>query len=165
MYIKMIDEARAKGLTSEKIMNASIADVEDLLKQIKEAHPDLYWKFIKRQHEHLFGCHYNENFGMWRIEQMHYKDKQGVVHHAPHWTKDQHKAAYDSVKSKIPSTYNMYDFAVVLEMLWSDDICLFRTWGPEATDAQLEGKVGEAAVNYLNDDDDPDCKIWHRFEK
>ena len=96
----MIDEARAKGLTSEKIMNASIADVEDLLKQIKEAHPDLYWRFIKRQHEHLFGCHYNENFGMWRIEQMHYKDKQGVVHHAPHWTKDQLRAAYDSVKAK-----------------------------------------------------------------
>ena len=46
----MIDEARAKGLTSEKIMNASFADVEDLLKQIKVAHPDLYWRFIKRQH-------------------------------------------------------------------------------------------------------------------
>ena len=42
MYIKMIEEARAKGLTSEKIMNASIADVEQLLHDIKDEHEELY---------------------------------------------------------------------------------------------------------------------------
>lgn len=165
MYRKMIEEAKAKGLTSEKIMFASIDDVQELLMTIKEAHPDLYWKFIKRQHEHLFGCHYNEAFGMWRIEQMYWKDKQGNTHHAPHWTSEQHKGAYEAVKSKIPATYNCYDFAVTLEMIYSDNICLYRSWWPEATDADLEAKVVDAAVNYLKDDDDPDCKIWHRFEK
>ena len=165
MYRKMIEEARAKGLTSEKIMNASIDDVQELLMTIKEAHPDLYWKFIKRQHEHMFGCHYNEAFGMWRIEQMYYKDKQGTVHHAPHWTKEQYKAAYDKVKSQIPASYNCWDLAVTLEMQHTDLICLFRSWWAEATEAELDQKVIEAAINYLNDDDDPDCKIWHRFEK
>lgn len=165
MYKSKIEEARAKGLTSEKIMNASIADVDELLGQIKEAHPELYWRFIKRQHEHMFGCHYNENFGMWRIAQMHYKDKAGAVHQAPHWTKDQYKSAYESVKAKLPATYNCWDFAVTLEMLYSDNICMYRGWWPEATEAQLETKVVEASVNYLKDDDDPDCKIWHRFEK
>ena len=165
MYKKMIDEARKQGLTSEKIMVASIADVEDLLEAIKEQHEELYWKFIKKQHEHMFGCHYNEAFGMWRIEQMHYKDKTGVVHQSPHWTKDQYKAAYETVKSKLPATYNCWDFAVTLEMLRSDNICMYKSWWPEATDEQLDAKVVEAAVNYLNDDDDPDCKIWHRFEK
>ena len=165
MYQKMIEEARAKGLTSEKIMNASVADVEELLKQVKEAHPDLYWRFIRRTHERMFGHHYNQAFAEWRIKQMHYKDKTGTVHHAPHWTQDQHKSAYDSVKSKLPSTYNIWDFVVTMEMIFSDDICLFRTWWPEATEAILEGKVVEAAVNYLNDDDDPDGKIWCRFEK
>ena len=165
MYSKMIEEARAKGLTSEKIMNASIADVDELLGQIKEAHPDRYWSFIRRTHERMFGCHYNRLFSDWRIEQMHYKDKAGSVHHAPHWTHEQHKAAYESIKSKLPSAYNMYDFAVTLEMIFSDNIGLYRTWWPEATEAQLETKVVEAAVNYLNDDDDPDGKIWHRFEK
>lgn len=165
MYIKMIEEARAKGLTSEKIMNASIADVQDLLDQIKGAHEDLYWRFIKKQHEHMFGCHYNENFGMWRIEQMHYKDKAGSIHKAPHWTKDQYKTAYESVKSKLPATYNCWDFAVTLEMLYSDNICMYKAWWPDAADDVLEGKVVDAAINYLNDDDDTDCKIWHRFEK
>ena len=165
MYKKMIDEARTKGLTSEKIMLASIADVEELLEDIKEAHEDLYWKFIKKQHEHLFGCHYNESFGMWRIEQMFYKDKQGNVHHAPHWTKEQYKAAYDKVKSQIPASYNCWDLAVTLEMNFTDSINLYRAWWPEATQEQLDTKVVESAINYLNDDDDPDCKIWHRFEK
>lgn len=165
MYVKMINEARAKGLTSEKVMEASIADVQKLLSKVKEENEPLYWWFIKRQHERMFGCHYNESFGVWRIEQMHYKDKSGNIHHAPHWTKDQYKSAYESVKSKLPSSYNCWDFAVTLEMLHSDLICMYKAWWPEATDAELDAKVVESAVNYLNDDDDPDCKIWHRFEK
>lgn len=161
----MIEEAKAKGVASEKAMWGGIDDVEELLEVVKAEHPEHYWRFIKRQHERMFGCHYNENFAMWRIEQMHYKDKAGAVHPAPHWTKEQHKAAYDAVKSKLPSTYNCWDFAVTLEMLYSDNICMYRTWWPDATQEQLEGKVVESAVNYLTDDDDPDCKIWHRFEK
>ena len=165
MYRKMLEDGKAKGVTTEKMMWQGVEDVEVLLDIIKDEHPDLYWRFIKRQHEHLFGCHYNENFGMWRIEQMHYKDKQGVVHHAPHWTKDQHKAAYESVKAKIPSSYNMYDFAVALEAEYSDLVCLYKQWWPEATEAQIETKIIESAVNYLNDDDDPECKVWRRYEK
>lgn len=165
MYKKMIDEARAKGLTSEKIMLSSIADVEELLQTIKGDHEDVYWKFIKKQHEYLFGCHYNEMFGEWRIEQMFYKDKSGNVHHAPHWSKDDYKSTYDVVKSKIPSSYNWWDFAVTLEMLYSDNICLYKSWWPDITQEQLDAKVIDSAVNYLNDDDDHDCKIWHRFEK
>ena len=72
MYAKMIEEARAKGLTSDKIMVASIADVDELLHKVREMDETLYWRFIKKQHEHMFGCHYNENFGEWRIKQMHF---------------------------------------------------------------------------------------------
>ena len=165
MYIKMIEEARSKGLTSEKIMNASISDVEQLRHDIKDEHEELYWRFIKRQHEHLFGCHYNEVFGMWRIEQMHYKDKAGNVHHAPHWTKEQYKTAYESVKAKLPATYNCWDFAVALESQYADTICLYKVWWPEATEAQLDAKVVEATVNFLNDDDNMECKVWHMYEK
>jgi len=165
MYRKMIDEALAKGLTSDKVMKASIADVQELLETIKEPHPDLYWRFIKKQHEHMFGCHYNEAFGQWRIEQMFYKDKKGDVHRAPHWTKEQHKAAYDKVKSQIPASYNCWDFAVALEAQYADTICMYRSWWPEATDADLETKVVEAAVNFLNDDDNPENKVWDMYEK
>lgn len=165
MYKQMIEEAKAKGTASEKAMWQGIDDVVELLDVMKKEHPDRYWSFIRRTHERMFGCHYNRLFADWRIEQMHYKDKAGAVHHAPHWTHEQHKSAYESIKAKLPSAYNMYDFAVTLEMLYTDNICLYRTWWPEATEAQLETKVVEAAVNYLNDDDDPDGKIWHRFEK
>lgn len=165
MYKKMLEEGKAKGVTSEKMMWQGIDDVEDLLCIIKDEHPDKYWAFLRRTHERMFGHHYDQPFAEWRITQMHYKDKAGAVHHAPHWAHDQHKAAYESVKAKLPSTYNMWDFVVTLEMLYSDEICMYRSWWPEATEAQLEAKVVESAVNYLNDDDDPDGKIWCRFEK
>jgi hypothetical protein len=161
----MIEEAKASGVTTEKAMWQGIEDVEQLLEIVKKDHPDHYWAFLRRTHERMYGCHYNKAFADWRIAQMHWKDKQGTAHHAPPWTADQHKSAYEAMKANIPATYNMYDFAVTLEMLYSDNICMYRSWWPEATDADLEGKVVEAAVNYLKDDDDPDCKIWHRFEK
>lgn len=165
MYKKILEEGKAKGVTSEKMMWQGIDDVEALLCTIKEEHPDQYWSFLRRTHERMFGHHYNQSFAEWRISQMHYKDKANNVHYAPHWTADQQKSAYESVKSKLPATYNMFDFAVTLEMIYSDDICMYRSWWPDATEAQLEGKVIESAINYLNDDDDPDGKIWDRFEK
>lgn len=164
MYKSIIEEAKAKGIATEKIMWDSVADVEAMLAVMREEHEDMYWAFIKKTHRTIFGPHYNENFAEWRIKQMYYKDKSGNVHRAPHWSKEEHRAAYEAVKAKLPASYNMYDFAVTLEMLWSDDICLFRMWWPEAPEAQLEGKVVEAAVNYLNDADAEDGKIWHRFE-
>jgi hypothetical protein len=161
----MIEEAKASGVTTEKAMWQGIEDVEQLLEIVKKDHPDHYWAFLRRTHERMYGCHYNKAFADWRIAQMYWKDKQGNTHHAPHWTSEQHKGAYEAMKAKIPATYNCYDFAVTLEMIYSDNICLYRSWWPEATDADLEAKVVDAAVNYLKDDDDPDCKIWHRFEK
>lgn len=165
MYRKMIEEAKAAGVTTEKAMWQGIDDVQMLLETVKKEHPDMYWAFLRRTHERMYGHHYNKAFAEWRISQMHYKDKQGTTHHAPHWTADQQKAAYEAVKAKLPSTYNCWDFAVTLEMLYSDNICLYRSWWPDATESDLETKVVEAAVNYLKDDDDPDNKIWDRFEK
>ena len=161
-YYDLLKEyATGKG---EKTMWITAQRVSDFIKPMKEAHPDKYWKFMKDTYADMCGKHYNENFAMWQIEQMHFKDKKGEVHHAPHWTKDQYKSAYESIKSKLKNpSYNMWDFAVTLEMLYSDNICMYREWWADATNEILEKKVVEASVNYLNDDDDADGKIWKRF--
>lgn len=164
-YKTMLEEAKAKGVFNEKMMWKEIHAIEELLCIFEQEHPEKYQEFMRKMHERLFGCHYDQTFAEWRISQMFYKDKQGTVHHSPHWTDEQHKVAYDACKAHIPSTYNRFDFAVALEMLYSDNICLFRKWWPEYTEPQLEEKVVEATVNYLIDDDNPDEKIWNRFEK
>ena len=161
-YYDLLKEyATGKG---EKAMWASAHRVSEYIKPMKETDPEGYWKLIKDTYADMCGKHYNEDFAMWQIEQMHFTDKRGEVHHAPHWNKSQYKSAYDSVKSKIKNShYNMWDFAVTLEMLYSDNICMYKEWWADATQEILEQKVIEASINYLNDDDDADGKIWKRF--
>ena len=149
---------------SEKVMWMATQRVSDYIKPMKDADPNGYWKLIKDTYADMCGKHYNEKFAMWQIEQMHYKDKKGMVHYAPHWTKEQYHNAYDAIKSKLKNNnYNMWDVAVTLEMLYSDNICMYREWWTNATEEQLDEKVVEATINYLNDDDDTDGKIWKRF--
>lgn len=69
-YKEMIEEARAKGLTSEKEMWMGIAMVDEILCEIKEEHPELYWNFIREQHGMLFKGHYNEEFALHDVSKM-----------------------------------------------------------------------------------------------
>ena len=166
MYKAMVEEARKRGLSTEKVMWDSVDEVDAMLCMLEKEHPELYWRFIKRSHKAIFGPHYNEDFGEWRISQMHYRDKNGMEHRSPHWYKEDYKKVYEAYKSRLKNPkYTCWDMAVTLEMLFSDNICLYRGWWPQATQDQLEEKVLEAAINYLNDDDDLEGKIWERFEK
>lgn len=69
-YKQMIEDAKAKGLTSEKIMWQSVDDMEELLCIMKKEHPDKYWAFIRKQHGLLYSNHYSEEFAMHDVEKM-----------------------------------------------------------------------------------------------
>lgn len=161
-YFELIKEyGSGKG---EKVMWQATKRISDFIKPMKETNPNEYWGLIKDTYADMCGNHYNEDFAIWEIEQMYFKDKKGEVHHAPHWNKEQYKKTYDANKSRLKnSSYNVWDFAVTLEMIYSDNICMYKEWWENASDAQLEEKVADAVVNYLNDDDDTDGKIWCRF--
>ena len=66
----MIEEAKSKGLTSEKIMWQSVDDIDGILCVMKKEHPDMYWEFVRKQHGLLYGNHYTEDFAKWDVEQM-----------------------------------------------------------------------------------------------
>lgn len=66
----MIEEAKKKGLASEKVMWDSVDDLDDMLCDIKREHPDKYWKFIRKQHGIIYNNHYDERFARWDVEQM-----------------------------------------------------------------------------------------------
>lgn len=70
MYKKMIEDAKAMGLTSEKMMWESTEEVEDMLCALKKEHPDKYWKFIRKTHGILFKGHYTEEFAMHDVQHM-----------------------------------------------------------------------------------------------
>ena len=86
MYKKMIEQARKDGVASEKTMDASIESVDQLLEQLKEAHPDVYNAFIAKQHELLYGPHYNELFAAMAVAGIEYTDAEGKSHKGEYWS-------------------------------------------------------------------------------
>lgn len=66
----MIEDAKAKGLTSEKMMYQSIDDVDAMLCMMEKEHPKEYWAFLRKQHGLLYANHYTEEFAMWDVENM-----------------------------------------------------------------------------------------------
>lgn len=144
----------------------SLKRLSDALAPMMDAHPEEYWHLLKCMYYDMCGGHYNEEFAEWQIYQMYYKDAQGVEHKSPFWTMEKAIEIYKTIKSKIPSQYNEWDFAVTLSMVYSDNICMYKKWWDGASDEILMQKVIDSAVNYLDDSDDKTHeKIWNRFHK
>ena len=82
----MIEQARKDGVASENTMIASIESVDQLLEQLREAHPDVYNAFIAKQHELLYGPHYNEMFATMAVAGIEYTDAEGKSHKGEYWS-------------------------------------------------------------------------------
>lgn len=106
----MIEEAKAKGVTSEKIMWEGVDDVSGMLCIMKKEHPKTYWAFMRKQHGLLYGNHYSEEFAKWDIEQM---KPLGM-----YWTKEQVEEATKSMP--FPSGTNTFDKWVAFNAFKND---------------------------------------------
>ncbi|MBR0544532.1 MAG: hypothetical protein IIW98_08840 [Bacteroidaceae bacterium] len=162
-YIDLIKKyGKDKG---ENVMWKAAQRISDYLEEVEAAHPDVYWSIIKDTYRDMCGGHYNEEFGKWQISEMSFVDKHGTEHHAPRWTTSQYGNTYLANKGRLPGAYNMWDWAVTLEMMYTDNYCLFKEWWPGASEADLDNKFIQAAVNWLNDKDNPfgDEKVWGYF--
>ena len=93
-----------------------------------------------------------------------FEDDNDVEHRAPYFTMGKAQEIYETVKDEI-KPYNQWDFAVVLNMIYSDNYNLLMKWFPEDSEEQLMDKMVDLAVNWLRDDDNPygHCKAWGYF--
>lgn len=149
----------------ETVMWAATKRVSEYLEGLKEKEPERYWALIKETYEDMCGPHFNEEFAKWQIEQMYFKDMNGEVHYAPNWSAQQYKNSFEMHKHKIRNKkYNCWDWAVAVEMEYTDNHCMLKRWFPDATEEDIKAKAMEMAVNFLNDDDDEeDGRIWNYF--
>lgn len=85
-YKKMIEDARRSGVTSEKAMWESIADIDDLLEVLETDQPDIVKKFYRKQHERLYGPHYNEIMAVEAVRGIRYTDREGKMREGAYWT-------------------------------------------------------------------------------
>lgn len=110
MYKKMIEDAQAKGLGSEKTMWKGVEDIDEMLCVMKKEHPDMYWKFIRKQHGLLYNGHYTEEFAMWDTEQM---KPLGM-----YWSPKQIEEATKGMT--FPSGVNLFDKVVAFNSFKND---------------------------------------------
>lgn len=128
------------------------AEEDDLLKLYKE----------------IYGVvgngHFNDFFAEAQIKKMVFEDGNDVEHRAPYYTAAKTQEIYETVKDEI-RPYNQWDFAVVLNMIYSDNYNLMKKWFPEDSEEQMMDRMVDLAVNWLRDDDNPygKCKAWGYF--
>ena len=153
--IKTYGEGKGEGVMwkSVKALSRSLE---------KNLNKEEYDKIEREIYYSMEGGHYNEDYAHCDVKKMYYVNRNGVKMSAPYWSDEEVMKVYESVRGNIPGEYNMWDFYVALNMIKSDHCNLFREWWRGAEDSEIEKRVIEATVNYLNDEDNPygTEKIW-----
>lgn len=103
--------------------------------------------------------HFTEISARGCIAQMYYYESDTKKSFGPFIAYEEVKEIYDEVKDEIPD-YNMWDFAVTLNLMYSDHAEVVKKW-TKGND-KLEKRMVELAVSWLNDEDTNHLtdKIW-----
>ena len=118
-YQEMVKTAQKAGKTTEKQMWQSIESVSDLLCDIKDAHPDLYWRFLREQYGIMNNGHYaDKEFAEYDVSQIVYTDREGKKHTGAYWTCAQVEEATNGMT--FPSGTTKWDKWVGFNLAKSD---------------------------------------------
>lgn len=156
-YSKMLKYYKEKGLFSEAKMWESVDCLDELLVEVEDKNPGLFWDFMRDQHEIFCGPHFDDKFGKWQIEQMYHKGEDGKKYEGLHWSEDDMKLVFDKHKSSLPSGTTFWDVSVAITGNWHDKVDLFKKWFPENHEEKI---IEDALCFYFKDVDAPDGKVW-----
>ena len=148
----MIKEVIEKYGINDSTINSLVDMLEKCLS--KEECEEL----SKQIYESTQGHHFDECFAKKQISKMYYSDAEGK-HYAPYW--EDLTPVYNINKRRLSKDYNKWDFEVTMNMIKSDMYPVLKEWFPQ--DKDLMDKIIELSINWLNDEDYPDHKIWNYF--
>lgn len=148
-YREMVDHAKKAGVTNEQTMWESIDSFSELLEELKDAHPQMYWDFMRKQHGIMFHNHYDEAFAMYDVSKMHYTSKGGEKKQGAYWTVEQIESA--TAGMKFPAGTTKWDKFVAFNAAHSDFCKDFE-------DADVL-KIGYSFF-FADEDWGDDTKIW-----
>jgi hypothetical protein len=151
-YKEMTKRAREAGVAKEEAMWASIAAVNDLLEDMAVEAPEKVRKFMRKQHQLFFGCHYTKEYAEEDMEGVFYIDNKGHRHEGAYWTAEQVDEATRGLS--FPSGTTKYDKWVAFNVFRAD------------TKGKLDDEttLRTAFDYYFADDDYPGGgKIWREM--
>lgn len=137
MHAKMLNDAKPEQLKSF---------LSDQLDELKRTMPELYEQMECELYEHIYGPH----FTSWKYDDAvsELKNEDGTV--GPHWTVQQ-ITEYAKAHGLQYRDYNEYDFAYVMNMVYSD----YRGAVQDSTDAYFM-----LARAFIEDKDAPEGKAF-----
>lgn len=161
-YEGIIKEAISKFKGDEATMWGSISDVSEMLEEIRDTMPKLYWGMLRRTHVRMHGRHFNKEFAMWQVSKMHHKGADGRDYEGEHWTIEQTNEVFAKYRGKIPSAYNEWDFYVALNAQYHD----YCAWAKRKFTENQDAEIIEMAIAFwFNDEDWPgQTKVWDYFD-
>lgn len=113
-----MEQARRDGVASETVMWQSIDNVDELLEKVREENPCEFKKFMRRQHELMYGPHYNEVMAVEAVEGLTYIDKDGKQREGAYWTMSQIEEATRNMS--FPQKTTKWDKYVAFNTFKSD---------------------------------------------
>ena len=148
-FREMVNHAKKAGVANEQTMWESIDGFSDLLEELKESHPHIYWKFMRNQHGIMFHNHYDECFAVYDVGQMHSTNKEGKENQGAHWTCEQIEEA--TAGKKFPAGTSKWDKFVAFN-------ASFHDWNKYFEDADIL-EIGYAFY-FADEDWGDDTKVW-----
>lgn len=161
MYYNIV---KAKSRNSDdKVMWMSVQMVDELLEKMKQAHPEVYQKFINDTINLYYDKHFDEMLAEMVVDKMYHCEKEGMDKHkihGEHYSID-YARKVRSEYGKMP--YNEWDWYVLLNMTYHDNVCILDEW--YSTEKEHDSRILALALNYITDDDATEDKLWQRYMK
>ena len=157
-YKDLLDTVRSSGIDNEKAMHKSLDSINEMLGIVEKEHPEIFWDFMRKQHEIFFGRHFDEKFARWQVKQMYHKDATGEEIKGERWSVENVEEVYSKYKAKLPAGTTVFDLYVALNATWHDKAELFKKWDEE----NFEQMILEDAICFYFMDCDwkSDGKVW-----
>lgn len=157
MDLTKLIENYQEGATAEQMLQVTKAIAKFVTGHADKEETD---KMCRDIYGILSNGHFDECFADGAIRRMYYEDEDGNRHHAPYFTEDEVREVFSLNKDDI-SDYTVYDLAVTMNMLRSDNSRFLEKYAKNT--AEIKEMVTCMAIEYLQDPDAPypKSKIWH----
>lgn len=149
-YNEMLEEAKSAGVVNEMKMWQSACHAAKYMELAKNGSlsKEIYWQFMREQHQLFYGPHYNEDFALYDVSMIKYTGKSGDKRMGEYWTKQQIEDATKGMS--FPSNTTLWDKYVAFNVFYSD-LCTVLT----------DEEILKAAHKFFfQDEDAAEGKIW-----
>lgn len=147
-YKEMLKLAQSKGFADEKKMWKCVESLDPILDMVAMEHPEEFDEWMVKQHEIMFGPHFNHEIASDSLNEIFYTDKNGVRKFGPHWTSEEILDATKNFKFPEGTTDD-------------DKWVAFNVWYADLNRDMPDDMIIRTAHRFFfNDEDAAEGKIW-----